>query len=56
MRRFCLFKERIAKISEAKMKEGIFVSPEIKQLFEDRDCSTKLNATGIRAWEEFENV
>jgi hypothetical protein len=55
-RRFCLFKEKIFKISEAKMKEGIFVGPQIKQLFEDQDFSTKLNATDIRTWEAFENV
>lgn len=26
------------------MKEGIFVGPQIKQLFKDTDFSTKLNA------------
>jgi hypothetical protein len=38
------------------MKEGIFVGPQIKQLFEDRNVSTELNATDRRAWEAFENV
>jgi hypothetical protein len=38
------------------MKEGIFVGPQIKQLFEDHDFSTKLNATDTRAREAFENV
>jgi hypothetical protein len=38
------------------MKGGIFVGPEIKQIFEDHDFSTKLNATDGRAWEGFENV
>jgi hypothetical protein len=27
------------------MKDGIFVDPQIKQLFEDQDFSTELNAT-----------
>jgi hypothetical protein len=38
------------------MKEGIFVGPQIKQLFKDHDSSTKLNATDRRAWKAFENV
>jgi len=33
------------------MKEGIIVRPQIKYLFENWDFSTKLNATGRRAWE-----
>jgi hypothetical protein len=53
MRRFCIFKEKVATISEAKMKEGIFIGPEIKQLFKDPDFSTKLNTTYRRAWEAF---
>ena len=38
------------------MKEGIFVGPQITQLFEDQDFSTKLNYTDKRAWMAFENV
>jgi hypothetical protein len=38
------------------MKDGIFIGPPIKQLLEDQDFSTKLNATDGRAWEAFENV
>jgi hypothetical protein len=45
---FAYFKKKIAKIREAKMKEGIFVGPGIKQLFEDQEFSTKLNATDRR--------
>jgi hypothetical protein len=32
---FAYLTKKIAKVSEAKMKERIFVGPEIKQLFED---------------------
>jgi hypothetical protein len=46
---FAYLRKKIAKISEAKMKEGIFVGPQIKQLFEDQDCSTKSDATDRRA-------
>jgi hypothetical protein len=38
------------------MKEEIFVGPQITQLFEDQDFSTKLNYTGKRGWMAFENV
>jgi hypothetical protein len=38
------------------MKEGIFVGPQIKQLFKDDDFSEKLNATERKAWETFQNI
>jgi hypothetical protein len=38
------------------MKEGIFIVPRIKQLFEDHGITKKLNAIERRAWEAFENV
>jgi hypothetical protein len=47
---------KISKISEAKMKEGIFIGPQINKLTEEHDFSTKLNATERTAWEAFENV
>jgi hypothetical protein len=53
---FAYLKQIIPKISEAKLTEAIFFGPEIKQLFEDHDFSTKLNATERNAWEAFENV
>jgi hypothetical protein len=37
------------KKSEAKLKEGIFVRPQIIQLFEEKNFNTKLNFTEIRA-------
>jgi hypothetical protein len=53
---FSYLRKKIPKISEAEMKDGIFVGPQIKQLFEDHDFSTKLKATERRAWEASENV
>jgi hypothetical protein len=32
-------------LSEAKMKEGIFVGPQITHLFEEKDFSTKFDST-----------
>jgi len=34
---FAYLSQAFAKLSETKMKEGIFVGPQIKQLFEDDD-------------------
>jgi hypothetical protein len=53
---FAYLWQKFPKISEAKKKEGIFVGPQIKQLLEDHDFSTKLNATERRAWEAFKNI
>jgi hypothetical protein len=38
---FSYLRRELPTISEAKKKEGIFVGPQIKQLFEDQDFSTK---------------
>jgi hypothetical protein len=46
-------RQTFPKISADKKKEGIFVGPQIKQLFEDQDFGTKLNSTERRAWKSF---
>jgi len=38
------------------MKGGIFAGPQIAQLFEYKDYSTKLNYTERKAWKAFQNV
>jgi len=38
------------------MKKGIFVDPQITQLFEDQDFRTKFNYIEKREWMAFENV
>jgi hypothetical protein len=43
-------------MSGAKMKEGIFFGPQITQILEDQDFSSKLNSTEIRAWKAYENI
>jgi hypothetical protein len=39
-----------------RLKKRIFVGPQIKQKFEDKSLSTKLNSAERRAWITFENV
>jgi hypothetical protein len=46
---FGYLRQKFPKLIEAKMKEGIFIGPQIKQLFKDQDFSTNLNSTEIRA-------
>jgi len=52
---FVSLRPTFPKISGVKTKEGIFVGPQTKQIFEDQTLSTKLNFTERRAWKAFEN-
>jgi len=45
---FDYLRQTFPNISEAKMKDGIFVRPQTTQIFEDQDISTKLNPTDRR--------
>ena len=46
---FVSLKQKCPKINEAKIKEGIFVGPQIT-LFKKQDFSTKLNFAERKAW------
>ena len=43
-------------ISAAKLKEGIFVGPHIREVLKDTDFEELLNLKELRAWEEFKWV
>jgi hypothetical protein len=49
-------RHKCPRISEAKMKEGIFFGPQLKQLFQGPDFRNQLNSADIGTWETFENV
>jgi len=53
---FGYLRQKFSKLSEAKMKEGIFVGPQIKKLFKDQDFSYKLEVYRKRVWKAFESV
>jgi hypothetical protein len=53
---FVYLRQKFPRLSEAKIKEVIFVSLQINQLFKDQFFSTKLSSTKRRAWKAFENV
>jgi len=53
---FLYLKEKFPAISDAKIKEGIFVGPQIRQLIEDNVFEQKLSATEKAAWVAFKVV
>ena len=53
---FACVRQKFPQINEAKTKEGIFVGPQITQLFTDQYFDTILNSTERRACRVFENV
>ncbi|UYV84165.1 hypothetical protein LAZ67_X001390 [Cordylochernes scorpioides] len=52
----CLPKTKISSISEAKIKEGIFVGPQIRELQQDGNFQNSLNEVEAAAWNSFRNV
>ncbi|UYV81545.1 hypothetical protein LAZ67_20001494 [Cordylochernes scorpioides] len=52
----CLPKTKFSSISEAKIKEGIFVGPQIRELQQDGNFQNSLNEVEAAAWNSFRNV
>ncbi|GBO38069.1 hypothetical protein AVEN_128562-1 [Araneus ventricosus] len=40
-------------LSEAKLKEGVFVGPDIRKMMKDENFETKMETNEIKAWESF---
>ncbi|UYV65024.1 hypothetical protein LAZ67_3002855 [Cordylochernes scorpioides] len=53
---FAYLKQNISSISEAKIKEGIFVGPQIRELQQDGNFQNSLNEVEAAAWNSFKNV
>jgi len=51
---FAYIRQKFPEISKAKKKEGVFVFPQITQLFQDQYFGTMLNSTERSAWKAFE--
>ena len=43
-------------LSAAKLKEGIFVGPQIQKVLKDTDFEELINLKELRAWEAFKSV
>lgn len=53
---FDYLKSKFPSLSNAKIKEGIFVGPQIRKLFEDRQFERCLNPAEKSSWDSFKNV
>ncbi|KAK4871914.1 hypothetical protein RN001_016038 [Aquatica leii] len=53
---FQFLKTKFPRLSEAKIKEGVFLGPQIRQLFQDSTFIEHLNRKEKRAWLAFQNV
>lgn len=53
---FQFLKSKFPKISDAKIKEGIFVGPDIRKLMNDIQFEDSLNDCEVAAWKSFKNV
>ncbi|UYV65537.1 hypothetical protein LAZ67_3004625 [Cordylochernes scorpioides] len=53
---FAYLKQKCSSISDEKIKEGIFVGPQIRELLQDGDFQNSLNEIKVAAWNSFKNV
>ena len=43
-------------LNDAKLKEGLFVGPQMRKVISDKNFDTKLNTTELEAWRSFNGV
>ncbi|GBO31714.1 hypothetical protein AVEN_69934-1 [Araneus ventricosus] len=43
-------------LSEAKLKEGVFVEPDIRKMIKDKNFETKMETNERKTWESFKLV
>ena len=43
-------------LSDAKLKEGVFVGPQLRKVIRDKNFDTKLNTTELEEWKSFNGV
>ncbi|UYV61410.1 hypothetical protein LAZ67_1004760 [Cordylochernes scorpioides] len=53
---FVYLKQKCSSISDAKIKEGIFLGPQIRELLQDGNFQNSLNEVDAAAWNSFRNV
>jgi hypothetical protein len=49
-------RNKFPKLSDAKMKEGIFKGPQIRELMQDKQFDEDLNETERSAWLSFKRI
>jgi hypothetical protein len=53
---FMYSKHKFPGLSDAKIKEGIFVGPQIRELIKDEQFEEQVNQVGKAVWQAFRNV
>jgi hypothetical protein len=53
---FKYLKIKFPKLSDAKIREGIFVGPQIRKLFKDQNFQEKMNNLELAAWTSFSQI
>jgi hypothetical protein len=53
---FLYLQKKFPRISDAKIKEGIFIGPQIRELMEGQDFEGSLNESEKAAWRSFQKV
>ncbi|UYV77467.1 hypothetical protein LAZ67_15001120 [Cordylochernes scorpioides] len=53
---FAYLKQKCSSISDAKIKEGLFVGPQIRELLQDGNFQNSLNEVEAAAWNSFRKV
>ena len=49
-------RNKFPNVSDAKIKEGIFIGPQIRELIHDKQFDEDLNETEINAWLSFKRI
>jgi len=50
---FRFLRKKFSKLSQVRLKEGIFVGSQIREVFQDPEFENSLNALELRAWHAF---
>ena len=53
---FKYLRDKFPKLSDAKVREGIFVGPQIRKLFKDENFECTMNHLELAAWTSFKNI
>jgi hypothetical protein len=53
---FMYVKHKFLRLSDPKIKEGIFVGPQIRELIKDEQFEEQLNEVGKAVWQAFKNT
>jgi len=53
---FQYLSQTFPQISAAKLKDGIFIGPQIRKLLVNNECDSRLNDKELAAWKSFKDV